>query len=113
MLSPACASTDQFRNFQQRGGRFVELVDHWAEIERYEGVRMRPSSVAGHNPESTTFNLLTEKWNHVIEGECRVRLSGRARSQPGVNDGLGLLGGGRYGAGSRCLGVFIARPVMV
>ena len=27
----------------------------------------------------------------------------------GVNDSLGLLGGGRYGAGSRCLGVFFAR----
>ena len=28
VLSPACASTDQFRNFQHRGGRFVALVHH-------------------------------------------------------------------------------------
>jgi UDP-N-acetylmuramoylalanine--D-glutamate ligase len=28
VLSPACASTDQFRNFQDRGQRFVELVRH-------------------------------------------------------------------------------------
>ncbi len=26
VLSPACASTDQFRNFQHRGERFVEIV---------------------------------------------------------------------------------------
>jgi UDP-N-acetylmuramoylalanine--D-glutamate ligase len=28
VLSPACASTDQFRNFQHRGQHFVELVRH-------------------------------------------------------------------------------------
>jgi UDP-N-acetylmuramoylalanine--D-glutamate ligase len=31
VLSPACASTDQFRNFQDRGRRFVELVRHLTE----------------------------------------------------------------------------------
>jgi len=30
VLSPACASTDQFRNFRQRGEHFVELVRHLA-----------------------------------------------------------------------------------
>ena len=30
VLSPACASTDQFRNFRQRGQRFVALVEQLA-----------------------------------------------------------------------------------
>jgi UDP-N-acetylmuramoylalanine--D-glutamate ligase len=38
MLSPACASFDQFRNFEDRGDQFKALVNGLAPAERFAGV---------------------------------------------------------------------------
>jgi len=46
LLSPACSSFDMFKNYQERGVRFKELV--MAEISRLSGLtRNSPCSVAG------------------------------------------------------------------
>ena len=39
LLSPGCASWDQFRNFQERGMRFKELVRAWANAPAAERIK--------------------------------------------------------------------------